>query len=1086
MALLLKNAATVMLHDIIGIIFQNCQRFSRRDRSKGYGLPCAVKIFGFFCQKITRTSETDENLIQLALSVLHKALASAGSEIQHHIPLISFVKDDVCGAVIQRGRLVASNTSKTIVLALQLVRLLWINLRHVLKMQIEAIMNGIFIHALHWVIRNNSSTATEDLAVWKTVPEMMTCLVDLLSEATILSDLYVNYDCDDRSTTVTENLFELLSQVAELENEFVGTSAVDGLYSAVFGLYKRSDTIRDSAVLSTSSNSSSDDDESTSRFESAEDLSQRREQKKLNQQGTNLFNQKPVSGLRFLQQHGILPTPLESKQVASFLRSLPEGIDKSVVGAYLGMIGKEDATYEGDSVEFHQKVLTDYINSFSFKGHSLLDSLRMFLASFRLPGEAQQIDRILNAFSESVYQHCTDRSIMATCDVAYLLSFSIIMLNTDLHNPNIRPEKKMKLEDFHRNNRNYGEEVSRGQDLPTDFLDSIYFSIQENEIRTCSDDGASGEVTSDRWKDMVYQAESNPLSSRLIIHSSNGPSSSQTYHEQIYLLLWKHCITGFSVGLKSELTNQLACNGYIVCAAIASHFHLHDPFNSIFVKLCHETTIGTSEMEEYAQNRSAQLATAGLFKLVQTCLNTLRRDGWLSLMQCLIRLKDWDVLPHVLVDPDDFLTEEQRQEWMDALAERHVRRKTNVALKSNSSMFGTWAASFFKSTAPVVQETSPNEKEWMKKSLASYALDQLMTSSASIDLESLLSWIDLLLELIQMILVPKPTLSVSPFGSIFCQNTLNKLVCANAGRLESFDDRLYQHFAILFEKLKPLIQGNLIVNEMGYETASVLLDKAVVGLCHVMSSRQTYTRGLDLLLALDPALLEPEMPQLVAFLSPIVKTGTELESYDWILIFQLIQSVQDKKLLHFITCDSHGVPFDVLAQVVDDPITLNQLLLKATTRLNPDASMSIDEYDGLKYTPNGILEPTLNWIMIWIRIYSRLLPVASTESLECIQTCLSDESFPKWLREPVLLNGYFGVLLAYESNSDTIVLDDEDQDEILGHEMKSLIDMKQYSPETHQARVKIAQDLIALYDSNGKLQAKFLLIINNDSSVSAS
>lgn len=38
-------------------------------------------------------------------------------------------------------------------------------------------------------------------------------------------------------------------------------------------------------------------------------------------------------------------------------------------------------------------------------------------------------------------------------DTVYILSFAIIMLNTDLHSPNIKPSRKMKLEDFVKNLR---------------------------------------------------------------------------------------------------------------------------------------------------------------------------------------------------------------------------------------------------------------------------------------------------------------------------------------------------------------------------------------------------------------------------------------------------------------------------------------------------------------------------------------------------------------------------------------------------------------------------------------------------------
>lgn len=50
-----------------------------------------------------------------------------------------------------------------------------------------------------------------------------------------------------------------------------------------------------------------------------------------------------------------------------------------------------------------------------------------------------------------------------TEDTVFLLAFAIIMLNTDLHSPNVKPERKMKLQDFVKNLRGMGS----GVNLPT-------------------------------------------------------------------------------------------------------------------------------------------------------------------------------------------------------------------------------------------------------------------------------------------------------------------------------------------------------------------------------------------------------------------------------------------------------------------------------------------------------------------------------------------------------------------------------------------------------------------------------------------
>lgn len=38
-------------------------------------------------------------------------------------------------------------------------------------------------------------------------------------------------------------------------------------------------------------------------------------------------------------------------------------------------------------------------------------------------------------------------------DTIFILAFAIILLNTDMYSPNIKPERKMKLEDFVKNLR---------------------------------------------------------------------------------------------------------------------------------------------------------------------------------------------------------------------------------------------------------------------------------------------------------------------------------------------------------------------------------------------------------------------------------------------------------------------------------------------------------------------------------------------------------------------------------------------------------------------------------------------------------
>lgn len=119
--------------------------------------------------------------------------------------------------------------------------------------------------------------------------------------------------------------------------------------------------------------------------------------------------------------------------------------------------------------------------------------LRHFLTNcgFKLPGEAQQIDRIITTFSQCYWEdNASDHYIcpFEDQDTIFLLSFAIIMLNTDLHKVsrprNTRskvgrlPKKMTKLE-FINNLRG----VAKNGELDKEYISGIYDSVASNPIQ---------------------------------------------------------------------------------------------------------------------------------------------------------------------------------------------------------------------------------------------------------------------------------------------------------------------------------------------------------------------------------------------------------------------------------------------------------------------------------------------------------------------------------------------------------------------------------------------------------------------------
>lgn len=134
-----------------------------------------------------------------------------------------------------------------------------------------------------------------------------------------------------------------------------------------------------------------------------------REKAKVLENGTREFNAKPKHGIKYLIKNGIILETPES--ISEFLHTT-KGLDKAAIGDYLG---ENDPTC--------LKVLHSFVYSLDFTGLGFEGGLRHFLETFRLPGEAQKIDRILEEFSAR-FCFCNPGGIYSF-QIIFYSSFSI-------------------------------------------------------------------------------------------------------------------------------------------------------------------------------------------------------------------------------------------------------------------------------------------------------------------------------------------------------------------------------------------------------------------------------------------------------------------------------------------------------------------------------------------------------------------------------------------------------------------------------------------------------------------------------------
>ncbi|THG19477.1 hypothetical protein TEA_007202 [Camellia sinensis var. sinensis] len=308
-------------------------------------------------------------------------------------------------------------------------------------------------------------------------------LEKVCKDSQMLVDLYVNYDCDLEASNLFERMVTTLSKIAQ------GTQNVDpnSITASQTGSIKGSslqclvnvlkslvdwEKTRRALEKQSKGNQSFEGEVSAREFDEIkirEDLPNNFEKVKAHKStmeaAISEFNRQPGKGIEYLISNRLVENTPAS--VAQFLRNTPS-LDKAMIGDYLGQ-----------HEEFHLAVMHAFVDSMKFSGMKFDSAIREFLRGFRLPGEAQKIDRIMEKFAE---RYCADNpGLFKNADTAYVLAYAVILLNTDAHNPMVWP--KMSKADFIRMNAmNDAEECA-----PQELLEEIYDSIVKEEIKMKDD-----------------------------------------------------------------------------------------------------------------------------------------------------------------------------------------------------------------------------------------------------------------------------------------------------------------------------------------------------------------------------------------------------------------------------------------------------------------------------------------------------------------------------------------------------------------------------------------------------------------------
>lgn len=627
---------------------------------KPYSLPSMKELFRVLVDLLDPHDRTQgDNMRVMALRIIHVALEVAGPSIARH-PALAFVAEDkLCRYLFQ---LVRSDNMAILQESLIVAGTLLETCRGVLKLQQELFLSYL-VACLHPPVeiprepgidpslydgipqapklvkpppsQPGSGRATPvpvkdrqklGLEGGARKPDARQAMVEsvgaLARMPSFLVELFVNYDCDTDRMDMCEDMIGLLSRSALPDSATWSTTSVPPLcLDALLGFVQ---FIADRLG----------EEPSLEGYPDPDKLREQRLRKKTIITGANKFNEKPQKGLVYLQGEGVIDDITNPASVAKFLKGTTR-ISKAVLGEYISKKGNE-------------KLLEEYIRLFDFTGKRVDEALRLMLESFRLPGESQLIERIMVTFSKAYISSdippgCADE------DSVYVLSYAVVMLNTDQHNPNMK-SRRMTILDFSRNLRG----TNGNKDFEPEYLQAIFDAISSNEI-ILPDEHDNKHAFDYAWRELLLKTES---AGQLVLCDTN------IYDADMFEKTWKPIVSTLSYVFMSATDDAVfarVVTGFDQCAKIASQYGITEALDRIVYSLSRMTTLATNSLANTALNTEmkvsedgptvmvsglavklgrdfkAQLATLVLFRVV-TGSEAVIADGWQYIVRIWLNL----------------------------------------------------------------------------------------------------------------------------------------------------------------------------------------------------------------------------------------------------------------------------------------------------------------------------------------------------------------------------------------------------------------------------------------------------------------
>lgn len=542
---------------------------------QNYGLPVIKDYLNLLLSLVIPEKQVghSEATTVFSLNLLKVAIEISGDKFLLHPRLFTYISDPIFESVL----FLIQNSDDLPILegTLELFTTIVLILGNSLQMQIELTFNcllNILFNEINQ--KQNSDGKGKSLQVKKLIVEQISTL--WICSPSFFVSLFMDYDCILDRMDISLNLLKALTSLSLPETATkisanVPSLCLEGLILFVDDVYGNLQGL--------------DKDEYLKNSNQVELLKQR-EHKTSFIDCAESFNKKPKHGINLLIERGFIQSN-SNEHIAKFLFENNSRMNKRNIGLILC---DPDRT----------SLLQSFIDLYDFTDLRVDEAIRILLTKFRLPGESQQIERIIESFSNKFVSDQNYESkeseekggplVQPDSDSVFVLSYSVIMLNTDLHNPQVK--ENMSFEDY---SSNLGGCNNSG-DFPYWYLDKIYCSIRDKEIIMPEEHHGNKKWFEDAWDNLLSSVTvitEGTLKSTSIFDNQNAAEIAQfdrAIFESMGPLLVKAFLKIFMETTDTHISS-IMLNCIEKCSYIASFFEFPDIYNDILDSLSKKTSI---------------------------------------------------------------------------------------------------------------------------------------------------------------------------------------------------------------------------------------------------------------------------------------------------------------------------------------------------------------------------------------------------------------------------------------------------------------------------------------------------------------